>query len=149
MANFPKFDKTRLRYGAHFAVMTSFGEKVGPLVENESMLTAAYNEFVAAKNNEDAAIKIARASEYSDQILKEDNKRDRLYTFIFPFVIHSSKNNPLEITLMAFIFCFFNAIMINRSVFCLIKDFEDNTFWHSYIFGLTTFSLGMYINIHS
>ena len=79
MANFPKFDKTRLRYGAHFAVMTSFGEKVGPLVENESMLTAAYNEFVAAKNNEDAAIKIARASEYSDQILKEDNKRDRLY----------------------------------------------------------------------
>ena len=59
--------------------MTSFGEKVGPLVENESMLTAAYNEFVAAKNNEDAAIKIARASEYSDQILKEDNKRDRLY----------------------------------------------------------------------
>ena len=34
-------------------------------------------------------------------------------TFIFPFVIHSSKNNPLEITLMAFTFCFFNAIMIN------------------------------------
>jgi hypothetical protein len=32
-------------------------------------------------------------------------------TFIFPFVIHSSKNNPLEITLMAFTFCFFNALI--------------------------------------
>ena len=70
-------------------------------------------------------------------------------TFIFPFLIHSSKNNPLEITLMAFIFCFFNAIMINRSVFCLIKDYEQKKFWIDYIFGLITFALGMYINIYS
>ena len=68
-------------------------------------------------------------------------------TFVFPFVIHSSKNNPLEITLMAFTFCFFNAIMINRSVlqFCA---YETN-FWLYYIYGLITFCCGMYINIYS
>ena len=69
-------------------------------------------------------------------------------TFVFPFVIHSSKNNPLEITLMAFTFCFFNAIMINRSIFCLIKDYGDE-FLLNYIFGLAIFLLGIYINIHS
>ena len=68
-------------------------------------------------------------------------------TFIFPFVIHSSKNNPLEITLMAFTFCFFDAIMINRSIFYYI-DYESN-FWIYYIFGITTFVCGMYINIYS
>ena len=69
-------------------------------------------------------------------------------TFIFSFVIHSSKNNPLEITLMAFTFCFFNAIMINRSIFFLIKDYGDE-FLLNYIFGLAIFLLGIYINIHS
>ena len=69
-------------------------------------------------------------------------------TFIFPFVIHSSKNNPLEITLMAFTFCFFNAIMINRSIFCLIKDYGDE-FLLNFLFGLAIFLLGIYINIHS
>ena len=70
-------------------------------------------------------------------------------SFIFPFVIHSSKNNPLEITLMAFIFCFFNSLMINRSIFCLIIDYELKSFWLNYMFGLAIFGLGMYINIHS
>ena len=80
MAKIPLFNKTHLRYGAHFSVMTSFGEKAAPLAESESMLTGAYNEFKSALDYEDAAIKIARASEYSDQILKEDTKRDRLYS---------------------------------------------------------------------
>lgn len=79
MGKIPSFDPTRLRYGAHFAVMTSFGEKVAPLAESESMLTGAYNDFTSAMVYEDGAIKIARASEYSDQILKEDTKRDRLH----------------------------------------------------------------------
>ena len=79
MAKFPSFDKSRLRYGAHFSVMSSFSEKVAPLAESESMLTAAYGEFKTALNYEDGAIKIARASEYSNQILTEDNRRDRLY----------------------------------------------------------------------
>ena len=70
-------------------------------------------------------------------------------TFIFPFMIQSSKNNPLEITLMAFTFCLFNGFMINRSIFCQIIDYEEKIFWLNYIFGLTTFGLGMYINIHS
>ena len=68
-------------------------------------------------------------------------------TFIFPFVIHSSKNNPLEITLMAFTFCFFNAIMINRSIF-YFSDYEHD-FWLYYIFGFLTFICGMHINIFS
>ena len=59
--------------------MTSFGEKLAPLAESESMLTAAYNAFQAALSNEDAAIKIARVSEYTNQIEKEDTRRDRLY----------------------------------------------------------------------
>ena len=70
-------------------------------------------------------------------------------SFVFPFVIHSSKNNPLEITLMAFTFCFFNAIMINRSIFCLIIDYELKSFWLNYMVGLTIFGLGMYINMKS
>ena len=70
-------------------------------------------------------------------------------SFIFPFVIHSSKNNPLEITIMAFVFCFFNSLMINRSIFCLIIDYESKSFWLNYLFGLAIFGLGMYINIHS
>ena len=65
MAKIPNFDPTRLRFGAHFAVMTSFGEKVAPIAESESMLTAAYGEFTAALDYEDSAIKIARASEYT------------------------------------------------------------------------------------
>ena len=68
-------------------------------------------------------------------------------TFIFPFVIHSSKNNPLEITLMAFTFCLFNAIMINRSV--LYYSLYEINFWLYYIYGLITFACGMYINIFS
>ena len=68
-------------------------------------------------------------------------------SFIFPFVIHSSKNNPLEITLMAFTFCVFNAIMINRSIFYYIS--YEYHFWFYYIYGLITFALGMYINIFS
>ena len=79
MAKIPRFEKPRLRYGAHFSVMTSFGEKVAPLAESESMLTAAYNEFKTALDYEDAAIKIARSSEYTNQIEGEDTKRDRLY----------------------------------------------------------------------
>lgn len=79
MGNIPQFNKARLRYGAHFSVMSSFSEKVAPLAESESMLTAAYGEFKTALNYEDSAIKIARASEYSNQILTEDNRRDRLY----------------------------------------------------------------------
>ena len=70
-------------------------------------------------------------------------------TFIFPFMIHSSKNNPLEITLMAFTFCLFNGFMINRSIFCQIIYYKQQIFWLNYIFGLTTFCIGMYINIHS
>ena len=48
---------------------------------------------------------------------------------------------------MAFTFCFFNAIMINRSIFYYI-DYESN-FWIYYIFGITTFLCGMFINIYS
>ena len=70
-------------------------------------------------------------------------------SFVFPFLIHSSKNNPLEITLMAFVFCFFNSLMINRSIFCLIIDYELKSFWLNYFFGLAIFGIGMYINIHS
>lgn len=79
MAKIPNFSKTQLRYGAHFAVMTSFDEKVALVAEGESMLTGAYNEFKSALGYEDDAIKIARASEYSHQILTADSARDRLY----------------------------------------------------------------------
>jgi len=79
MAKIPNFSKTQLRYGAHFSIMISFDERVAPLAESESMLTKAYGEFKTALGYEDSAIKIARASEYSNQILTEDNKRDRLY----------------------------------------------------------------------
>ena len=82
MARIPKFQKSRLRFGAHFAVMSAFDEKVSVLVNGEPLLTTAYNTFKSALTNEDAAVKIARASEYSAQILRMDNIRDRLYSNI-------------------------------------------------------------------
>ena len=82
MARIPKFQKSRLRFGAHFAVMSAFDEKVSVLVNGEPLLTTAYNTFKSALTNEDAAVKIARASEYSAQILRMDNIRDRLYSSI-------------------------------------------------------------------
>ena len=82
MAKIAKFKKTGLRFGAHFAVMSAFDEKVAVVVNGESLLTTAYNTFKAALTDEDAAVKIARASEYSAQILKMDNIRDRLYSNI-------------------------------------------------------------------
>ena len=80
MAKIPSFQKSRLRFGAHFAVMSAFDEKVAPLAQEEPLLLTAYNTFKAALNVEDAAVKIARASEYSAQILSKDNVRDRLYS---------------------------------------------------------------------
>lgn len=67
--------------------------------------------------------------------------------FIFPFRIHSSENIPLEITIMTFISCFFNAIMINRSIFYFSN--YDKEFWLFYIFGMISFGIGAYINIFS
>ena len=67
--------------------------------------------------------------------------------FIFPFKIHSSDNIPLEITLLIFISCFFNTIMINRSIFYFSN--YDKEFWIFYIFGLISFGIGAYINIVS
>ena len=80
MARIPKFQKSRLRFGAHFAVMSAFDEKVSVVVNGEPLLTTAYNTFKSALTDEDAAVKIARASEYSAQILKMDTIRDRLYS---------------------------------------------------------------------
>lgn len=80
MAKIPSFQKTRLRFGAHFAVMSAFDERVAPLAQQEPLLTAAYNTFKAALDDEDAAVKIARSSDYSPQILSMDNIRDRLYS---------------------------------------------------------------------
>ena len=73
-------------------------------------------------------------------------------TFIFPFKIKNSKNNPIEITLMAFTFCFFNAIMINRSILLFSNYFnnDSNDFILSIIqilIGYFIFFVGMYINI--
>ena len=82
MKKIPKFQKSKLRFGAHFAVMSAFDEKVVVVVNGEPQLATAYNTFKSALTNEDAAVKIARASEYSAQILKMDNIRDRLYSSI-------------------------------------------------------------------
>lgn len=80
MAKIPNFQKTKLRYGAHFAVMSAFDAKVAPLCEQEPLLSTWYAAFKAALTHLDTAVKIARASEYSKQIMTEDTKRDRLYS---------------------------------------------------------------------
>ena len=68
-------------------------------------------------------------------------------TLIFPFIIQNSKNSPLDITLMAFTFCFFNAIIQNRSIF-YFSEYENNyIFKTQYLFGIFIFFLGMLINI--
>lgn len=80
MGKIPNFQKTKLRYGAHFAVMSAFDERVAPLCEQEPLLTTWYVAFKSALTHLDTAVKIARSSDYSKQIMKEDTKRDRLYS---------------------------------------------------------------------
>ncbi len=80
MGKIPNFQKTKLRYGAHFAVMSAFDERVAPLCEQEPLLSTWYAAFKAALTNLDTAVKIARSSDYSKLIMKEDTKRDRLYS---------------------------------------------------------------------
>ena len=80
MGKIPNFQKTKLRYGAHFAVMSAFDERVAPLCEQEPLLSTWYAAFKSALTHLDTAVKIARSSDYSKQIMKEDMKRDRLYS---------------------------------------------------------------------
>lgn len=68
-------------------------------------------------------------------------------SFIFPFIIQSSNNIPLEITLMAFTFCVFNSLMINRSIL-LFSDYDSKyLFSLNYEVGIFIFILGLFINI--
>ena len=68
-------------------------------------------------------------------------------TLIFPLIIQNSKNSPLDITLMAFTFCFFNAIIQNRSIF-YFSEYENNyIFKTQYLFGLFIFFFFLLINI--
>lgn len=80
MGKIPNFQKTKLRYGAHFAVMSAFDERVAPLCEQEPLLSTWYAAFKSALTHLDTAVKIARSSDYSKQIMMEDSKRDRLYS---------------------------------------------------------------------
>lgn len=80
MGKIPNFQKTKLRYGAHFAVMSAFDERVAPLCEQEPLLSTWYAAFKSALTHLDTAVKIARSSDYSKQIMMEDTKRDRLYS---------------------------------------------------------------------
>lgn len=80
MGKIPNFQKTKLRYGAHFAVMSAFDERAAPLCEQEPLLSTWYAAFKSALTHLDTAVKIARSSDYSKQIMKEDTKRDRLYS---------------------------------------------------------------------
>ena len=80
MGKIPNFQKTKLRYGAHFAVMSAFDERVAPLCEQEPLLSTWYAAFKSALTHLDTAVKIARSSDYSKLIMKEDTKRDRLYS---------------------------------------------------------------------
>lgn len=68
-------------------------------------------------------------------------------SFIFPFCIYSFADIPLEITIMIFISCFFNAIMVNRSIFYFSN--YDEEFWLLYIFGMISFGIGAFINLFS
>ena len=80
MGKIPNFQKTKLRYGAHFAVMSAFDERVAPLCEQEPLLSTWYAAFKSALTHLDTAVKIARSSDYSKLIMKEDTRRDRLYS---------------------------------------------------------------------
>lgn len=80
MGKIPNFQKTKLRYGAHFAVMSAFDERVASLCEQEQLLSTWYAAFKSALTHLDTAVKIARSSDYSKLIMKEDTKRDRLYS---------------------------------------------------------------------
>lgn len=69
-------------------------------------------------------------------------------SLIFPFMISSSKNNPFEITLMAFTFCVFNATIQNRSVFLYINYTINDVLSIQFVFGCVVMITGMTINIY-
>ena len=66
-------------------------------------------------------------------------------SLVFPFMITSSKNNPLEITIMAFTFCLLNAIMQNNSIIYMSYSESSINVW--FISGVAIFLLGMFTNI--
>ena len=72
MGKIPNFQKTKLRYGAHFAVMSAFDERVAPLCEQEPLLSTWYAAFKSALTHLDTAVKIARSSDYSKQIMMDE-----------------------------------------------------------------------------
>ena len=67
-------------------------------------------------------------------------------SLIFPFIIKTSKNFPLEITLMAFSFCVFNSLILNRSAFYFC-DYESTELTLVNYVGLGVMICGMCINI--
>lgn len=68
-------------------------------------------------------------------------------SLIFPFMISSSKNNPLEITLMALTFCVFNATIQNRSIYLYINYTIKDVLSLQFFFGSVVMLIGMIINI--
>lgn len=65
-------------------------------------------------------------------------------SFVFPFKLKTTKKTPLELTFLAFIFCTFNAIMINRSVL-FYSQYDNLSF--QIIFGMGIMIIGAVINI--
>lgn len=65
-------------------------------------------------------------------------------SFIFPFLIKSSRDTPIETCLSAFAFCCFNGWLQSRST---IESNLHSRDAHSAYLGLFLFLVGMYINI--
>ena len=65
-------------------------------------------------------------------------------SFIFPFLIKSSRDTPIETCLSAFSFCCFNGWLQSRST---IESNLHSRDAHSAYLGLFLFLVGMYINI--
>ena len=65
-------------------------------------------------------------------------------SFVFPFKLKTTKKTPLELTFLAFIFCSFNATMINRSIL-LYSQYEEISL--QMIVGISIMMIGALINI--
>lgn len=98
---------------------------------------------------------------YISQLFKDTNASNRINalliipffahyihrSFLFPFAIKVSKKSPIELTIAAFIFCFFNALIQNRSIF-LFSTYQLNHFYSlNYILGASLMLTGCFINL--
>lgn len=82
MTKFNTLPRKKLRNAAHFTVDEAFLAKLKAAAFEQAKITTLTADFEAAFADEDKYLQLSRASEYSAQLAKADDERDKLYSLI-------------------------------------------------------------------